>query len=112
MKRHNKSFLWLVLLLICSTFAFTSCDRDDLNTDQYGNEISVNLYFLFLWDFFYNGTCIASNGDPYYQDTTDDDPYPSVFHSFTSLIKSNVFQSYSTTKSGACEYKFERSNIL
>lgn len=44
MKRHNKSFLWLVLLLICSTFAFTSCDRDDLNTDQYGNEISVLLY--------------------------------------------------------------------
>ena len=44
MKRHNKSFLWLVLLLICSTFAFTSCDRDDLNTDQYGNEISVLSY--------------------------------------------------------------------
>lgn len=44
MKRHNKSFLWLVLLVICSTFAFTSCDRDDLNTDQYGNEISVLLY--------------------------------------------------------------------
>lgn len=44
MKRHNKSFLWLVLLLIGSTFAFTSCDRDDLNTDQYGNEISVLSY--------------------------------------------------------------------
>lgn len=44
MKRHNKSFLWLVLLLICSTFAFPSCDRDDLNTDQYGNEISVLSY--------------------------------------------------------------------
>lgn len=44
MKRHNKSFLWLVLLLICSIFAFTSCDRDDLNTDQYGNEISVLSY--------------------------------------------------------------------
>lgn len=44
MKRHNKSFLWLVLLLVCSTFAFTSCDRDDLNTDQYGNEISVLSY--------------------------------------------------------------------
>lgn len=44
MKRHNKSLLWLVLLLICSTFAFTSCDRDDLNTDQYGNEISVLSY--------------------------------------------------------------------
>ena len=44
MKRHNKSFLWLVLLVICSTFAFTSCDRDDLNTDQYGNEISVLSY--------------------------------------------------------------------
>lgn len=44
MKRDNKSFLWLVLLLICSTFAFTSCDRDDLNTDQYGNEISVLSY--------------------------------------------------------------------
>lgn len=44
MKKHNKSFLWLVLLLICSTFAFTSCDRDDLNTDQYGNEISVLSY--------------------------------------------------------------------
>lgn len=44
MKRHNKSFLWLVLLLICSTFAFTSCDRDDLNTDLYGNEISVLSY--------------------------------------------------------------------
>ena len=44
MKRHNKSFLWLVLLLICSTFAFTSCDRDDLNTNQYGNEISVLSY--------------------------------------------------------------------
>lgn len=44
MKRQNKSFLWLVLLLICSTFAFTSCDRDDLNTDQYGNEISVLSY--------------------------------------------------------------------
>lgn len=44
MKRHNKSFLWLVLLLICSTFGFTSCDRDDLNTDQYGNEISVLSY--------------------------------------------------------------------
>lgn len=44
MKRHNKSFLWLVLLLICSTFEFTSCDRDDLNTDQYGNEISVLSY--------------------------------------------------------------------
>ena len=44
MKRHNKSFLWLVLLLICSTFAFTSCDREDLNTDQYGNEISVLSY--------------------------------------------------------------------
>lgn len=44
MKRHNKTFLWLVLLLICSTFAFTSCDRDDLNTDQYGNEISVLSY--------------------------------------------------------------------
>lgn len=44
MKRHNKFFLWLVLLLICSTFAFTSCDRDDLNTDQYGNEISVLSY--------------------------------------------------------------------
>lgn len=44
MKRHNKSFLWLLLLLICSTFAFTSCDRDDLNTDQYGNEISVLSY--------------------------------------------------------------------
>jgi len=44
MKRHNKSFLWLVLLLICSTFAFISCDRDDLNTDQYGNEISVLSY--------------------------------------------------------------------
>lgn len=44
MKRHNKSFLWLVLLLICSTFALTSCDRDDLNTDQYGNEISVLSY--------------------------------------------------------------------
>lgn len=44
MKRHNKSFLWFVLLLICSTFAFTSCDRDDLNTDQYGNEISVLSY--------------------------------------------------------------------
>ena len=44
MKRHNKSFLWLVLLLICSTFAFTSCDRDDLNTDQYGNKISVLSY--------------------------------------------------------------------
>lgn len=44
MKRHNKSFLWLVLLLICSTFAFTSCDRDDLNTDQYGNEISILSY--------------------------------------------------------------------
>lgn len=44
MKRHNKSFLWLVLLLICSTFTFTSCDRDDLNTDQYGNEISVLSY--------------------------------------------------------------------
>lgn len=44
MKRHNKSFIWLVLLLICSTFAFTSCDRDDLNTDQYGNEISVLSY--------------------------------------------------------------------
>lgn len=44
MKRHNKSFLWLVLLLICSTFAFTSCERDDLNTDQYGNEISVLSY--------------------------------------------------------------------
>ena len=44
MKRHNKSFLWLVLLLICSTFAFTSCDRDDLNTDHYGNEISVLSY--------------------------------------------------------------------
>lgn len=44
MKRHNKSFLWLVLLLICSTYAFTSCDRDDLNTDQYGNEISVLSY--------------------------------------------------------------------
>lgn len=44
MKRHKKSFLWLVLLLICSTFAFTSCDRDDLNTDQYGNEISVLSY--------------------------------------------------------------------
>ena len=44
MKRHNKSFLWLVLLLICSTFAVTSCDRDDLNTDQYGNEISVLSY--------------------------------------------------------------------
>lgn len=44
MKRHNKSFLWLVLLLICSTSAFTSCDRDDLNTDQYGNEISVLSY--------------------------------------------------------------------
>ena len=44
MKRHNKSFLWLVLLLICSTFAFTSCNRDDLNTDQYGNEISVLSY--------------------------------------------------------------------
>lgn len=44
MKRHNKSFHWLVLLLICSTFAFTSCDRDDLNTDQYGNEISVLSY--------------------------------------------------------------------
>lgn len=44
MKRHNKSFPWLVLLLICSTFAFTSCDRDDLNTDQYGNEISVLSY--------------------------------------------------------------------
>lgn len=44
MKRHNKSYLWLVLLLIGSTFAFTSCDRDDLNTDQYGNEISVLSY--------------------------------------------------------------------
>ena len=30
--------------MICSTFAFTSCDRDDLNTDQYGNEISVLSY--------------------------------------------------------------------
>lgn len=31
----------MVLLLLCSTFSFTACDRDDLNTDQYGNEISV-----------------------------------------------------------------------
>lgn len=44
MRILGKSFLWLVLLLICSTFAFTSCDRDDLNTDQYGNEISVLSY--------------------------------------------------------------------
>lgn len=44
MKRQNKKFFWFVLMLICSTFMFTSCDRDDLNTDQYGNEISVLSY--------------------------------------------------------------------
>ena len=31
-------------MLICSTFMFTSCDRDDLNTDQYGNQISLLSY--------------------------------------------------------------------
>lgn len=31
----------MLLLMVCSTSLFTSCDRDNLNTDQYGNEISV-----------------------------------------------------------------------
>ena len=44
MKRQNKKFFWFVLMLICSTFMFTSCDRDDLNTDQYGNQISLLSY--------------------------------------------------------------------
>ena len=44
MKRQNKKIFWFVLMLICSTFMFTSCDRDDLNTDQYGNQISLLSY--------------------------------------------------------------------
>lgn len=44
MKRQNKKFFWFVLMLICSTFMITSCDRDDLNTDQYGNQISLLSY--------------------------------------------------------------------
>ncbi|MDO4158832.1 MAG: polygalacturonase [Prevotellaceae bacterium] len=44
MKINKISALWVSLLFICSSMVFTSCDNDDLNTDQYGNSITLNSY--------------------------------------------------------------------
>lgn len=43
MNKNKISALWMSLLLIVSSMAFVACD-DDLTTDQYGNDISLNSF--------------------------------------------------------------------
>jgi hypothetical protein len=44
MKLHKISALWMSLLLVLGTMVFSACSNDDLNTDQYGNDICLNSF--------------------------------------------------------------------
>ena len=122
--KTDNDFLGVVLKGVGPAF-FSHLFRNSLKFFLFSNDFLCSicrkhLHLLFLGSSFHNGACIAGNGDPYYQDTADNDPHPSNFHIFTSLSVIYglllpaviIFQSYSTIKSDACEYYSKRSNIL
>jgi hypothetical protein len=43
-KTYKLSNIWMICLLLLSSISFTACDKDNLNTDQYGNDIALNSF--------------------------------------------------------------------
>ena len=44
MKKNKFSAIWMLCLLLSGSTTFTACSEDDLDTNQYKNEVSLNAY--------------------------------------------------------------------